>query len=417
MKKVISLFVITALVLPLLCMPISATEVNAVEYIVNNVDALADVYAQLHPDSDEVFEGQSVELLLPVTIISTNSTGTYIDFDGDNGYMVVQGNNEVIAWEVSGDLTYLKDLESTYFSIVDGFGYLNGGSFVLYETNAVDQESVVAGSAYNGQDGDVAGDGIIWNYISYMSDRYDGYSFVGYDVLDSTFEYVNQDSFSFYHTITANGALASEGNCGLSAVYALLNYLGSSGKCNFPNSSDMGTYYPANDYFYEIYAEDPEYAIPNSVSVPRLYYAVRQCAVENFIYQTGGFETSYTDDVIEMVAEQYSNNVDATIHSLGSFDSHVVPEIAEDDPVYVCVSNSSTYGTHAMVVTGYRIYKKTTTILGINYTNYVYLLRVNDNWQSDARAAALGRPTAARYLDLTAYGRNCIYITVEVNES
>lgn len=33
MKKVISLFVITALVLPLLCVPISATEVDAVEYI------------------------------------------------------------------------------------------------------------------------------------------------------------------------------------------------------------------------------------------------------------------------------------------------------------------------------------------------------------------------------------------------
>lgn len=414
MKKVISLLVIAVMMLPLLCVPVSATEVNAVEYIVNNVDALADVYAQLHPDSDEVFEGQSVELMLPVTIISTDSVGTYIDFDGDNGYMVVQGNNDVIAWEISGDLMYLKDLESTYFSIVDGFGYLDGGSFVLYETNAADQESVVVGSPYQGQQ--VAGDGTIIAPAQYMVDRYDShYQLISVDFLNYTFQYVNQMDYSFYRT--ANNA--SEGNCALSSIFALLNYLGLSGKCDLPSIDDTHRYSCTIDPFYEIYAEDPAYNVQTSLLLPELYYTVRRYAINPFCYQTSGLDTAYIDDVTEMAAEHYSNSLDATVRSLGNFDSHVVSELAQDDPVIIVVSNSTTYGNHAMVVTGYHIYRKTTTVLGIDFHDYVYLLRVNDNWLSDAGALLDDEPltlTGARYFDLTAYNRTCSYITVEVDD-
>lgn len=57
------------------------------------------------------------------------------------------------------------------------------------------------------------------------------------------------------------------------------------------------------------------------------------------------------------------------------------------------------------VVTGYRIYRKTTTILGIEFHDYVYLLRVNDN-----------HVETAVFFDLTAYNRTSTYITVEVND-
>jgi hypothetical protein len=83
----------------------------------------------------------------------------------------------------------------------------------------------------------------------------------------------------------------------------------------------------------------------------------------------------------------------------------VVPEIDQDDPVIIAVSNSQTYGDHSMVVTGYRIYRKTTTILGIEFHDYVYLLRVNDN-----------HVETAVFFDLTAYNRTSTYITVEVND-
>ena len=413
MKKVVSLLIAIAMVLPLLCLPVSAIEYDAIEYIVNNVDTLAEVYAQLHPDSDEVFEGQSVEFMLPVAIVSTDSVGTYIDFDGENGYMVVQGNNEVIAWEVAGDLTYLKDLESTYFSIVDGFGYLDGGSFILYETNAVDQESMVVDSSYQGQQ--VAGDGTIIAPEQYMVDRYDShYQLISVDFLNYTFQYVNQMDYSFYRT--ASGA--SEGNCALSSMFALLNYLGLSGKCNLPSIDDTHRYYCTIDPFYEIYADDPDYNVQTSLLLPELYYTVRQYAINPFCYETYGLETAYIDDIIEMAAEHYSNNVDATVRSLGNFDSHVVSELAQDDPVIIVVSNSTTYGNHAMVVTGYHVYRKTTTILGIDFHDYVYLLRVNDNWLSDEGSLSDDEPltlTGARYFDLTAYNRTCAYITVEVD--
>ena len=280
MKKMISLLVIAVLMLPLLCVPVSATEVNAVEYIVNNVDALADVYAQLHPDSDEVFEGQSVEFMLPVTIVSTDSVGTYIDFDGENGYMVVQGNNEVIAWEVSGDLTYLKDLESTYFSIVDGFGYLDGGSFVLYETSTVDEGSLVAGEPYSGQTS--AGDGLIHDYYAYMSDRYSDYQFYDSEYLNSPFDYVNQNEFSFYGIARAGQDPIPEGNCALSSIFALLNYLGTSMRCDFPGFNDRHRYSCTIDPFYDTYVESGEYEIHTSLILPDLYYTVRRYAINPF---------------------------------------------------------------------------------------------------------------------------------------
>lgn len=116
MKKVISLLVVIALMLPVLCAPVTAVEYSTVDYIVENVDILAEAYELLKPDSEKVFSGEYVERMIPVTIVSTDLPGTYIDFNGDNGYMVVQDDSAVIAWEVSGDLVYLQDLESTYYA-------------------------------------------------------------------------------------------------------------------------------------------------------------------------------------------------------------------------------------------------------------------------------------------------------------
>lgn len=401
MKKVVSLLIAIAMVLPLLCLPVSAIEYDAIEYIVNNVDTLAEVYAQLHPDSDEVFEGQSVEFMLPVAIVSTDSVGTYIDFDGDNGYMVVQGNNDVIAWEASGDLLYLKNLETTYYSIVDGFGYIDGGVFTPYELNEADTESMVAASPYQGQNS--AGDGDIVNYELYMLDRYDShYQLVEVAYLNYPFDYVEQSDFAVYSFLDLDNSWKPEGNCALSSIYALLNYLEISGKCNFPTTPM--TYYPSYDSFYEEYKDYPEYRAVSSKELPLLYYAVRRCAIDDYGYRVQGLNAIYHTGVIETVSSIYSNNVDATLHTLGSFDSYVVPELQNRNPVLLTVNGSDTYSDHAMVVTGYHIYRKTTTILGINFNDYVYLLRVNDNWSD-----------AARYFDWTAFGGTWAYVTVEVN--
>lgn len=403
MKKLISLFVIVALMMAMLCTTVSAEEHDAVDYIEDNVSSLANVYAQLHPDSNEIFTGQYIEFMIPVTIVSTDSVGTYIDFDDDNGYMVLQGRNDVIKWEVCGDLKYLKELENTYYSILDGFGYLEDEIFVAYEERMDNTNSITTSSPYQGQA--AAGDGAITDFNAYMNDRYSGYQFYNSDYLNTSFDYVRQYYLSFYYYITESGAYESEGNCALSSIYALLNYLGASRRCDFPDKNTKGTYYPSNDSFYYLFEDDPQYYIPVSVTVPKLYYTVRQYAVERYGYRDWGLGTLETDNVIELAAAHYQNDIDASVHTLGSFDSFVVPELAEDDPVLIAVSNSSTYGGHSMVVTGYRIYKKTTTILGINFTDYVYLLRVNDNWSAEAR-----------YFDLTAFSGTWAYITIEVND-
>lgn len=403
MNKVFSLILVITLFLLPLCPTVSAEEYSAVEYILDNVDDLSDVYALLKPNSGDIFEGKFAELMIPVTIISTDLPGVYIDFDDDNGYMIIQDDSDVIMWEAVGDLEYLKNVDHAYYSIVDGFLYSDGGSFVPYEARMFETQDAILCSPYSGQK--QAGDGTIYNEYLYVKDRYAGYEFQDSEYLNSPYEYMDQDKFSVYRSVADDGTPYSEGNCVLSSVYSLLNYLGFSRKCDFPSSDRKIVHDPADDPFYNSYANNPRYQIESPAELPALYYCVRYWAIEDYGYQTSGFETVNIPGLIETVSEIYYNDVDATLHTLGSFESCVVSGMEDDNPVILCVSGSSTYGTHAIVVTGYRIYRKTTTILGINFYDYVYLLRVDDNWGGEER-----------YFDFTAFNGTWGYVTVEVND-
>lgn len=403
MKKAISLLLVVALMVPILCIPVSAVEQSTVDYIVENVDVLAQAYELLNPESEEVFTGEYVERIMPLTIISTDLPGTYIDFNGDNGYMVVQDDSAVIAWEVSGDLEYLQELEATYYSVVDGFLYIENGDYIPYDADSVGTENSVQGSPYTGPG--TLNDGKITNEYTYVTNRYPEFEFVDSEYLNAPFDCFNQYNLSVYYEVI-NGGMRSEGNCSLAAIFALLNYLGSTRQCSFPNKEETTTHYAVNDWFYSKYANKPsQYHIENEKELQKLYYTVRQYAIANHGYERSGFATIDVQTLIESVASAYSNSVNATLYAMGSFDACVVPAMERDTPAILNLSGSSVYGNHSVVVTGYRIYRKTTTILGINFYDYLYILRISDNHN-----------TAARYFDLKDYGGICSYTTVEVND-
>lgn len=87
-----------------------------------------------------IFEASYCELMIPVYVVSTDQKGVYIDFNDDNGYMVIVDNYSVLAFETSGDLKYLKNLEYTYYSIYDGFLYTDEvGKYIPHEFNLLDE--------------------------------------------------------------------------------------------------------------------------------------------------------------------------------------------------------------------------------------------------------------------------------------
>ena len=378
MKKIVCLLLVICIMLPLIVVQAGAAEQDVVEYITNNVDILPSIYRQLHPDSVDEFTGTSVEFTLPVTVVSTGEVGTYLDFDGNNGYMVIVNGNDVIKWEASGDLVYLKELDSTYYSVVDGFGFYVDDVFTIYQSDIDADFEIRPGSAYNGQQ--LAGEGTILNVSEYMIDRYDSHYYLKeIDFLDGSFEYEDMAQYSIYNSINSG----NEGNCALTAVYVAMNYLKMSNKCpSLPASSARVIHHAEYDPFFEEYNNDEGYSIRSPITLPVLYYAIRHRAIDNYSYERYGINVIYLDNLIEEVSITYNAGITSSIHTLGSFETYIQPSIDSSIPVIISLGNSETYNEHAVVVTGYSKYVKTTTILGIDFKDTVTLLRIADGWRS-----------------------------------
>lgn len=436
MKKAISILITLCILLPLAVVPTAALDTNdqvnptsssgsivndacafyGIEastcttetiawYIAQQPQVLAEVYSLVYPDREDTFAASSVELQLPVYIVSMDQPGVYLDFNGDNGYLILTNISDIIAWKATGDLSELKELDSTYYSTADGFGYYENNQFIPYHSNIAPSGATYPCSSqpYAGQE--LAGDGAITDTAAYIQDRYgSGYSIMsgGGSRSLTNFPYFLQRPFSVYDFTNDNGALVGEGNCGLTSMFVLLNYLQSSGKCpSLPSSSVTHNIIAANDPFFATYAANSSYSINSPLTVPFLYAAIRQYAIDNYNYQTGALATHHFDETIEAVT--FGSSINATHHLVWSFESQIQAEITAGRPVIFTVENSATYGDHAVVVNGYRIYVKESTVLGVTVKDYVYLMKLNDNWS-----------TTGRYFDLSAFGSPlsfCITVT------
>ena len=138
---------------------ISADCESVANYIVDNLQLFAQEYNNQLDNESLIFEASYCELMLPVYVVSTEQEGIYLDFDGDNGYMVVVDDYLVLAFETSGDLEYLKDVEYTYYSIYDGFLYLDeSGEYLPFDFCAMSESdwgeysAIEMEQSYAGQD-------------------------------------------------------------------------------------------------------------------------------------------------------------------------------------------------------------------------------------------------------------------------
>lgn len=374
------------------------------DYITDELGKMSEIFELAYPESSEVFSASYVEYRIPVYMVSDDVEGIYLDFDGENGYMILSENYDVIVWKATGDLPYLRELQNTYYSVFDGFGYYVDEQFVPYETHVVSEEelsNLELTTQYAGQNS--AGDGDIYDPDKYVAAAYgDGYVVKSGNSKSLPFSYFGQYDLSIYYQKKSDGRWYSEGNCSLSSIFALLNYLKTSGKyTSLPSAASKTSYNATQDSFYSKYSGNTSYRIDTPKSLPKLYLAVRQYAVKHYGYETGGTNPFNITTIIEKVAAQYGASVDAKHIVVWSYESQVVDEIDAGYPVIINVANSSTYGSHTMVVTGYRLYTKTTKVLGINFYSYAKLIQVNDNWTR-----------SARYFDFTNYVAFGSFVTV-----
>lgn len=364
-------------------------------YICNNLELLSKAINQEEGNEDLCFNATYCEERIPVYVTSLDVDGIYLDFNGNNGYMVVVDDG-VVAFETKGDLAYLKGLDKCYYSLSDKFVYYDARSNIVpYEPRPVltseELEKIVLEKKYLGQE--QAGDGTITNPDLYVKDKYGSEYSASKSNSLFRFEYMDQYDLSIYHEIK-NGVPYSEGNCVLSSIYALMNYLQSSGKYpKLPASTQKTSYDATKDAFYKTYASKSNYSIETPKTLPKLYLSIRNYAVKNYGYKVGSVFIFNIEDIIKGVAKEYGYKLIKTNHIVcWTYENQVIKEINSGYPTLWNCTNSSTYKNHTLVVTGYKQYRKVRKFLGVKFYSYVNLMQVNDNWSN-----------SARYFDFTNY--------------
>lgn len=367
---------------------------SVAEFIVENLTVFAGEYNKQIEDEGDAFEATSCEFTAPIYVHTFDQEGLYLDFNDDNGYMIVVNDYTVVAFETKGDYSYLRGQDYLHYSVYDGFLYDDGtGNFIPYYYQQMTEEdceeySKTVLESYSGQS--KGKDGTIYDPYAFVKDKYgSGYSVYQQKSL-SSYQYVSQYDLSIYYE-KKNNSTYSEGNCSLASIYSLMNYLRTSGKYkNLPSGSKV--YSATKDSFYKKYSKKSNYTIEKNKRLPILYYEIREYAKDHYGYEVNGTNPFNIETIIEKVGREYNCNINANHILIWSYEKQVVKEIDAGYPTIWNMANSSSYGSHTTVVTGYKTYRKTTSVFGIKIYSYVKLLQLNDNWR-----------TSARYFDFTNY--------------
>ena len=139
---------------------------QVLSYISNHLSEFRTEYNKTH--AMERLNATSIEKHCLVYIIDSNEYGIYLDFNDDKGYLVTSFNYSLYTLNTTDDLTYLKDVEFTYYSAYDGFLYHNGDSFHKYNEE-MDRDNATLFS-YDGQG--ATGESDIYDLDAYVSNRY-----------------------------------------------------------------------------------------------------------------------------------------------------------------------------------------------------------------------------------------------------
>lgn len=358
------------------------------------VKAFAAEYNQwAEQEGKDTFSGSGVEFSREVTLLPDGAGGIYIDFDGDNGYMVLSFPDEAVAFETKGDLQYIRDIsleEKVYYSIYDGFVSADDeGDFSAAGQVPLTQE---IWNEHAGQGAENAkkiknfsgGDGEITDPDGYVKNKYGN----GFSVYQSNhiigYDYVLQNDLSLYYRKVGN-CLYGEGNCSLSSIYSIMNHFKNCGRYPMlPEDYDTVILRPSADKFYKKYACSGKYYIEAKKLLPKLYSQVRKIACEYHGYEVGNINPFVIEDIIEKAGKVYGADVNATHLVLWSFEGTLKKELDRGRPIIWNMATGKTYGSHTVVVTGYRTYRRQKKIFGIKISEYVKLAELNDNWNDFA---------------------------------
>ncbi len=363
----------------------TATE-EVITYVLSNSELLATAWGYQF-GSDAFVAGDDTTLatdaIYPLTIYDCGkiSSGFCIDFSGDYGYMLVTPDFQVLSTVTTGNYDRLSAYETLYFSPYDGLIYSTGTQTAVLEKSASIHASLSNKTMYTGQI--LSGEGGITQPELYVNDRYGS----GYTLYQSSelpfYNCYDQYDLSIYY---ANSGMTSEGNCTLTAIFSALSYLQQAGKApSLPASVTTISVDATADVFFYKYNQDPTYMIQTPKTLPQLYEDLRQLAIQKYRYQVGSVSPLTIETIAKTILTKYGCELPVVNHYLWSYEMEALQQINAGLPVLMNTANSATYGSHSMVITGYRCYRKTTQFDRLTYHDTLCLLQINDSWDTQPR--------------------------------
>ena len=348
-----------------------------------------------------------VEDRKPVINVTDNTEAVYLDFDGENGYAVIGNNYTMLTFSSTGDLEYLKELDTILFSEDDGFVYETEYGYARYDFEYPDEgywSEIRFGKFYNGQYRDYGeGSGFIIDPSKYIKSRYgSGYTAMPLKELKG-YTNVYQRDYSIYYLLSSS-SIKYEGNCTLSAMCGIMQYLRDHKNMSLIPHNTV-TVNPANDSFYTKFL-NKGYLASNS-TVPQIYADIRREPISyGYDRESTAWVSFNMDNIYDNVMYNYGySKHKSTMVILWSFESQVKKEI---DAGYPTMWNTGRgqYGAHSMVVKGYQQFYKQHKIWFIKWKEYKNLMLLNDNWiVTDDH----NNMVSDRYFDLDAYGWNLFH--------
>ncbi|MDE6584024.1 MAG: hypothetical protein K2K15_01355, partial [Anaeroplasmataceae bacterium] len=342
---------------------------------------------------EEKLSATSIEGYSLIYIVDAEEYGVYLDFNDDNGYLVTTLSYKLYKIEVSGDLDYLKGEEFFYYSVQDGFLYLENGIYYKYDETIVYNNQVYE---YAGQVGN--GEANILNIEYYVADRYPSYSLAeSNEKILETGRMITEkmSSFNYYiKHISHDGGYTypdkeNEVNCSITAAFnVMINWRDMAiypGLPSYKWKIDVRTRIP-NDPDYETYGfgtggvgkdyywtKNDDSALE---SMPEMFVHLRQHARNTTSYRPDhGMNINEIQSVMLATYLDYHMNP-ITINQTTSF-ANVVTSLANMKAVYMGINNSISYQTaHAVAVLGYYKYTYETGwwIFSSTETAYFYAI-------------------------------------------
>lgn len=360
-----------------------------------------------------------IEYAKKITILDASDLDTYyLDFNDDNGFVIIDSSNKIYKFDNKVDLYELKKLNDIAYSLSDGFLYYDNEEQCYKKIYDVKNKDIIckeesnlieSPTKHNGQDS--FGDGQIYDLNAYVLQRYPDYKFVWSNYLkgyNSRYQYDN--SVYIFRNECVNDQSSwttSEGNCVINSCYSLLSNLPTIKDVNNRNcyrNSNFLNGLQTIDYSKDVLKDSQyqKYGTGNFIrtiydnnlksfvdiksakndnqylsSLPKLYMELRDVAISNGYLPEKGMLFSKAETMIEQVSHSYNYSFDLK-YTTNTND--VVLNILDGIPSLISTSNSETYGNHAMVVYGYCKYSVEKKVWGHTETEYKYFWMVDSGW-------------------------------------